>query len=154
MFGINEEILIALPFILLFYFAPSIVASWRKHSKATSIRVLNFLAGWTFLGWVAAAVWAYTEDNRVGEKNKMGNKLHFLDSKKCPKCAEIIKLEAKVCKHCGNEFSNDEIEQKQKEIKNIRKSKCELCGSIFSSADIEIFKGKTVCPSCFKAKPN
>lgn len=152
MFGINEEILIALPFILLFYFAPSIVASWRKHSKATSIRLLNLLAGWTFLGWVAAAVWAYTENNRVGKKKEMENSLNFLDSKKCPKCAEIIKIEAKVCKHCGNEFSNDEIEQK--ETKNMRTSKCELCGSIFSSADIEIFEGKTVCPSCFKARPN
>jgi hypothetical protein len=117
----------------------------RKHSKATSIRILNLLAGWTFLGWVAAAVWAYTENNRPDEKNKVENNLNLSDSKKCPKCAEIIKFEAKVCKHCGNEFSNDEIE-------NIRKSKCELCGINFPSADIEIFKGKTACPSCFKAK--
>jgi hypothetical protein len=24
--------------------------------------------------------------------------------KKCPFCAEIVKLEAKVCKHCGRDF--------------------------------------------------
>jgi ABC-type uncharacterized transport system permease subunit len=69
MFGINEEILIILPFILLLYFAPSIAATWRKHSKAPAIRILNILAGWTFVGWVVAAVWAYTENNR-SKKNK------------------------------------------------------------------------------------
>jgi hypothetical protein len=26
------------------------------------------------------------------------------DSKKCPRCAELIKYEAKICKHCGHEF--------------------------------------------------
>jgi len=76
-FGINEEILVALPFILLIYFAPSIAASWRKHSKATSIRILNLLAGWTFLGWVAAAVWAYTENNRPDEKKREGQAYTF-----------------------------------------------------------------------------
>jgi len=31
--------------------------------------------------------------------------------KKCPDCAEYIKLEAQVCKHCGREFSEDEVER-------------------------------------------
>lgn len=26
------------------------------------------------------------------------------ESKKCPRCAELVKTDAKVCKHCGNEF--------------------------------------------------
>lgn len=69
MFGIDGEILIALPFILLLYFTPSIVAARHLHSKATAIRILNLLAGWTFVGWVAAAVWAYTENNRA-DKNE------------------------------------------------------------------------------------
>jgi alpha/beta superfamily hydrolase len=150
MFGVDGLALIILLFFLLFYFAPAIVATQRNHSKATAIRILNLLAGWTFIGWVAAAVWAYTEDNRVikGGANKNGD---FLDSKKCPKCAEIIKLEAKVCKHCGNEFTVDEIKEIQKELQNRKTSKCELCGSIFPSADIEIIEGKAACPSCFKA---
>lgn len=68
MFGINETVLIALPFIIFIYFTPAIIATWHKHSQATAIRILNLLLGWTFLGWAIAAVWAYTENNR--DKNK------------------------------------------------------------------------------------
>jgi hypothetical protein len=31
------------------------------------------------------------------------------NEKKCPQCAEIIKVDARVCKHCGHEFSEDEL---------------------------------------------
>jgi hypothetical protein len=31
------------------------------------------------------------------------------DEKKCPQCAETIKKAAKVCKHCGHQFSDAEI---------------------------------------------
>jgi hypothetical protein len=27
------------------------------------------------------------------------------DTKKCPMCAETVKLEAKICKHCGHKFT-------------------------------------------------
>jgi hypothetical protein len=37
--------------------------------------------------------------------------------KKCPDCAEYIKLEARVCKHCGHEFSKEEVEEKIEERK-------------------------------------
>ena len=30
------------------------------------------------------------------------------DIKKCPMCAETIKSEAKLCKHCGHKFSEEE----------------------------------------------
>ena len=70
MFGIDGSVLILFPFILLFYFLPAIIASYRKHSKAAAIGVLNLLAGWTFIGWVIAAVWAFTENNRGDNKEK------------------------------------------------------------------------------------
>ncbi len=50
-------------FVALFiYFAPSLVASKKKKKQATAIFVLNFLLGWTLLGWIAALVWAISED--------------------------------------------------------------------------------------------
>ena len=39
------------------------------------------------------------------------------DTRKCPLCAEIIKKEAKICKHCGNKVKDD-IDIDNFEIKN------------------------------------
>lgn len=35
------------------------------------------------------------------------------NEKACPRCAEVIKKDALVCKHCGHEFSAAEIEQQR-----------------------------------------
>jgi cytochrome c biogenesis protein CcdA len=43
------------------YFLPSIVAMKRDHHQTMAIAVLNFFTGWTFIGWVAALVWACTQ---------------------------------------------------------------------------------------------
>lgn len=45
---------------ILIYFAPSVVAARREHRQLEAIFILNLLAGWTLIGWVAAAVWAHT----------------------------------------------------------------------------------------------
>jgi len=43
------------------------------------------------------------------------------DEKKCPRCAEVIKKDALVCKHCGHEFSADDIAtEKAKDAKNAK----------------------------------
>jgi hypothetical protein len=41
---------------LFLYFLPAYLA--RNRSDFTSILVLNLLAGWTFIGWIIALVWA------------------------------------------------------------------------------------------------
>ena len=46
--------------LLLIYFIPGIIAFMRKHPNAMAIVLLNLFLGWTFLGWVAALVWAST----------------------------------------------------------------------------------------------
>lgn len=44
------------------YFFPAIVASSRRHRNRSAILCLNFFLGWTVLGWVAALVWACTNE--------------------------------------------------------------------------------------------
>jgi hypothetical protein len=47
---------------LFFYFLPAYLA--RNRSNFTAILVLNVLAGWTFIGWIIALVWALSEEPR------------------------------------------------------------------------------------------
>ena len=43
-------------------FIPTYVAFFRRHEHRLSIGVLNFLLGWTGIGWAALMVWALTEE--------------------------------------------------------------------------------------------
>jgi hypothetical protein len=40
------------------YFVPTIVAITRNCKSRNGIEVVNFFAGWTFIGWVVALAWA------------------------------------------------------------------------------------------------
>jgi hypothetical protein len=44
----------------LLYWLPTIIALFRQSDARPGIALLNFFFGWTFLGWVAALVWAST----------------------------------------------------------------------------------------------
>jgi len=48
-------------FVMVVYFTPSLVG--LKKRNAAAIFVLNFFLGWTFIGWVAALVWACMKDS-------------------------------------------------------------------------------------------
>jgi hypothetical protein len=54
------HILIVLVVIFGIYLLPTWVAFNRQHHNRFAIFALNFLLGWTFLGWVGALVWALT----------------------------------------------------------------------------------------------
>lgn len=57
-YSLYVGILLAIFFV---YMLPYVVSVRRKHRNKTAIGALNFLLGWTFLGWVASFVWAYTD---------------------------------------------------------------------------------------------
>lgn len=50
--------LVALALFVAVYFLPCIIAGARNMRHAGAITVLNFVAGWTFVGWVVALTWA------------------------------------------------------------------------------------------------
>ena len=47
------------------YFLPALTAKRRKKANYRAIFMLNLLAGWTFVGWVIAMVWATTVDQEA-----------------------------------------------------------------------------------------
>ena len=55
-----EVFFLALFIFLNVYFLPSYIGFRRKKKNGCAILALNFLAGWTFVGWVIAFVWALT----------------------------------------------------------------------------------------------
>jgi hypothetical protein len=55
-------VLVAILFIP--YWIPTIVAAARKHPSTGAILTLNLSLGWTFVGWVAALVWAVANTSR------------------------------------------------------------------------------------------
>lgn len=50
--------LIAVMLLAAAYVAPTWVAHWRKVPHASSVAVINFFLGWTFIGWVVALAMA------------------------------------------------------------------------------------------------
>lgn len=49
--------------VIFAYLLPSFVALQRKHVNTDAICVLNILVGWSFIGWVAALVWALVKSD-------------------------------------------------------------------------------------------
>lgn len=59
------SLLIVILLFGLLYFIPSIVAILNKKNNSAAIIILNLLLGWTFIGWVIAIVWAFTQDTNT-----------------------------------------------------------------------------------------
>ncbi|MCS4182166.1 zinc ribbon domain-containing protein [Salinibacter ruber] len=122
----------------------AIIAS-NKNRSAGGWGALGFLFG--LFGFIAAiAVGEVEDDTRSSRRRSSQQKSSSSEKKqtprnkekesasqtfdpdehekKCPMCAEYIKLEARRCKHCGHEFSEEEverqIEEKRKEIEGER----------------------------------
>ncbi|HEV3325202.1 MAG TPA: superinfection immunity protein, partial [Puia sp.] len=43
------------------YFLPTIIAMMRSNPNVGGIFAVNFLLGWTFIGWVACLIWSLSE---------------------------------------------------------------------------------------------
>lgn len=78
------EILVWLAAVFAYcYVKPASKAASRKHKNANAIFMLNLLLGWSVIGWVAALVWAYTNQpqgdaqNQVGDSVPSGGKAHL-----------------------------------------------------------------------------
>ena len=67
--------------LVLIYFIPTITALLRKNPNVISVFLMNFLLGWTFIGWAIALIWAYRIHNIekvIIEKNDNEDKLPLI----------------------------------------------------------------------------
>jgi len=49
---------------ILVYFIPTAVAVARHHRQSVAIFLINFMLGWTLIGWLGALVWSFTNPHR------------------------------------------------------------------------------------------
>lgn len=67
---------------IVLYFLPCIIAYKRGHVNKGIILLINFLLGWTFLGWAGCLVWAFidTDGSKTSNltRNIGGNKYEDL----------------------------------------------------------------------------
>jgi hypothetical protein len=77
------------------YFIPTIVASTRKVTNVGSVFVINFLLGWTLVGWaVALAMAVKTNLNQTQVVIQSGMPA-------CTDCGQTLQPGMKFCAGCG-----------------------------------------------------
>jgi hypothetical protein len=90
---------------LFLYFLPAYLA--RNHANFTGILLLNVLAGWTFIGWIIALVWALSSQRQgqpaapaqpaAGSAEQPAASPGFF----CSACGKACVSGATFCSSCG-----------------------------------------------------
>lgn len=85
---------------LFLYFLPAFLA--RNKPNFTSILILNIFAGWTFIGWIIALVWALSSDSQgpVAATTQTAQPAaggQFF----CTSCGQPCPAGARFCGACG-----------------------------------------------------
>ncbi len=62
MFGLEITVFVAFALSFALYVLPTIIAFKRQHRNKTAITLINILLGWSVIGWIAALLWAFTND--------------------------------------------------------------------------------------------
>ena len=127
----------------------AIVAS-NKNRDPAGWGIIGVLFG--LFGFVAALVVEEVEPEekqRTSKEKRSSSSQKFNPDehdKKCPMCAEYIKLEARCCKHCGHEFSEREV---KKQIEEVKEEEEALEGERYCKRyGTGVFPEGVECPEC------
>jgi hypothetical protein len=80
------------------YFIPAFAGRYKKNRAA--IFWLNFLLGWTMVGWIVALVWALTKDAEAPQP-VIVNQTAAPSSLLCPHCGKYSPSGTQFCGMCG-----------------------------------------------------
>jgi len=120
---------------IVIYFLPTIIGVERRHQSAGGITVLNLLLGWTGLGWIIALVWACSAVTSPQlPPVAVSQATASAGERKCPHCAELIKVEARVCKHCRRDVAPVPARTERpcpscREMNPLERTFCAHCGA-------------------------
>jgi hypothetical protein len=99
-------ILITILVGLFLYFIPTLAGHNKQNAGA--IFVLNLLAGWTFVGWVVALVWALTVDSKTVVATTAA--IPQGPAVLCQNCRKYSGPASKFCTVCGTQIGGTAIE--------------------------------------------
>lgn len=118
-----------------------------NRSRDLNISAVLFLGGIFLIGFgfVVSGIYDIKKEETTASDLVKSKEKYF---KKCPSCAEIIKIEAVKCRFCGNEFDKNEIKM---QVENMKKN---IKGD-FKRVDCETRNGTgdAFCFSCKKISP-
>lgn len=85
---------------LFLYFLPAFLA--RNKPNFTSILLLNIFAGWTFIGWIIALIWALSSDSQrpaasPAQAAPPAASANFF----CSTCGQPCPAGTRFCSSCG-----------------------------------------------------
>ena len=133
-----------------------IVAS-NKNRDPAGWGIIGFLFG--LFGFIAAVAVGEAEETQSSDRQggQQSISLGFNpdeQEKKCPACAEYIKLEARVCKHCGHEFSEEEVEREIGKRKDELKRRIADADFYCQRNEKAVKSDGYTCPSCGRGIKN
>jgi Superinfection immunity protein len=91
---------------LLLYFLPAFLA--RDKHNFTAIFVLNLLAGWTFIGWIIALVWALSSDAQRQPAPPFQQPMASVPQQTMPRAPQPAASATFFCSSCGKRCTTGE----------------------------------------------
>jgi hypothetical protein len=84
------------------YFLPAIIG--RKKRNSFAIFALNFLLGWTVIGWIALLIWALSSDTADSGDIQAPIPDYAGIALFCDECGHYSMSGRRSCCHCGKPF--------------------------------------------------